>query len=110
MALLFGFLSKGTIVLIIPVLVYYIILDVVFKRDLKFWRYFLISGSVILVFYFFIIWLLTGDFIKRFEAIINNSYVNLCSYDKQPFGILLERISFGFFESLGRHNSLILNV
>ena len=101
MALLFGFLSKGTIVLIIPVLVYYIILDALYKRNLKFWRYFFFSGSAILLLYFFIIWLVTGDFLKRFEAIANNSYINLCSYDKEPFGIVLERIPFGFFELIG---------
>jgi hypothetical protein len=43
---------------------------------------------------------LTGEAGSRFQAIISNSYLNLCSYDKQPFVILLKRISYGFFAML----------
>ena len=96
-SLLFGFMSKGTIVLILPLLLYYVIVDIIYKRDLKFWLYNFITGIIVLALYFFIIWLLTGDVMKRFDSIADNAYLNLCSYDKQSTIILLRRLSYGFF-------------
>ncbi len=97
-SLLFGFMAKGSIVLIIPLLIYLIITDIILKRDLKFWAYSAISGIGLLALYFFIIWIFTGDLMKRFDAIAHNSYLNLCSYDQQSLRILLKRILLGFFE------------
>jgi len=98
LSLLFGFMSKGTIVLIVPLLLYLIVTDIVHKREVRFWMYSLISGMVLMTLYLLIIWLLTGDLFKRFDAITSNSYLNLCSYDQQSLKILLKRIFFGFFE------------
>jgi len=97
-SLLFGFMSKGSIVLVIPLLLFLLITDIIKNRDLKFWAYSLISGIGLLAIYLLIIWLLTGDALKRFDAIAGNSYINLCSYDQQSLRILLKRIFFGFFE------------
>ena len=99
-SLLFGFMAKETIVLILPLVLYLAVADFVLKRDRKFWIYFLIIGIIILSTYFILIWLLTGDFTKRFEAITQNSYLNLCSYDQQPVKFLLERVSYGFIRLL----------
>ena len=96
--LLFGFMAKGTIVLLVPLILYYIVVDIIYKRDLEFWKYSIISGIVLFTVYFLTIWLLTGDVLKRFEAIASNSYLNLCSYDKQSIEILLKRISFDFIK------------
>ncbi|RLD65077.1 MAG: hypothetical protein DRI98_15030, partial [Bacteroidetes bacterium] len=98
LSLLFGFMSKGTIVLVIPLLIYLIITDIILKRDLKFWVYSSISGIGLLALYFFFIWIFTGDLMKRFDAIAHNSYLNLCSYDQQSLRILLKRVFLGFFE------------
>lgn len=106
-SLLFGFMSKGTIVLILPLLIYLFVFDMITNRDRKFWLYTIILGASLLVIYFGVIWWLTGDFFKRFEAITNNSYLNPCSYSEQPFRILLRRISFGFFQSLIRDSMAI---
>ncbi|MEA3476721.1 MAG: glycosyltransferase family 39 protein, partial [Bacteroidota bacterium] len=43
-ALLLGFMSKGTIVLMLPLLLYLLVTDIIQKRNLKFWGYSLISG------------------------------------------------------------------
>jgi len=98
LSLLFGFMSKGTIVLVLPLLVFQIVTDIVQKRDLKFWGYSLLSGMVLMSLYLFVIWALTGDLLKRFDAIAANSYLNLCSYDQQSLNILLKRVFLGFFE------------
>lgn len=97
-ALLFGFMTKGTIILILPLLVYYFIVDIFKKQHTRFWIYTIASGFVIFLLYFLIIWLLTGNLFQRFEAIVDNSYLNPCSYDKQPLAILFERIGYQFFQ------------
>lgn len=97
-SLLFGFISKGTIVLMLPLLLFLLITDIIQNRDLKFWLFSGISGIGMLLLYFFIIWLFTGDPMKRFNVIADNSYLNPCSYDQQSLRILLKRIFWGFFE------------
>ncbi|GAB4312508.1 MAG: hypothetical protein Kow00127_03080 [Bacteroidales bacterium] len=49
-SLFYGFLSKGTIVLILPLLFYLFAFDLVKKRMLKFWTISLVSGATLLVF------------------------------------------------------------
>jgi 4-amino-4-deoxy-L-arabinose transferase-like glycosyltransferase len=100
LSLLLGFLAKETIVFIIPLLAYLFITDIIFRRDIRFWIYTLIGGCVVLLLYFLVTWLITGDFLKRFEAISGNGYLNLCSYDKQPTAFLIRRITRDFFEML----------
>lgn len=97
-SLLFGFLAKGTIVLTVPLLLYLVITDLIRRRDLKFWLYSLLAGMAMLAIYLLLIWIFTGNMMKRFDAISGNSYLNQCSYDQQSLGILLRRIFFGFFE------------
>jgi len=97
-ALLFGFMSKGTIVLMLPLLLFLLTTDIIKKRDQKFWLYSLISGPILLALYFFAIWIFTGNLMERFHAIADNSYLNPCSYDQQSLRILLNRVFVGFFE------------
>jgi 4-amino-4-deoxy-L-arabinose transferase-like glycosyltransferase len=105
LALLFGFMSKGTIVLMIPLLVFLLVTDLIRRRDLKFWGFSLASGIFLLAVYLFAIRVLTGSLMSRFEVIADNSYLNLCSYDQQSLRILLKRIFTGFF-SLAVYQSL----
>ncbi len=97
LVLLFGFMAKGTIVLFIPVLLFFFIVDFLLKRDRKLWIFSIATGSFIFLCYFLIIGHFTGDVFKRFDAIVSNSYLNLCSYEKQSLTILLKRISYEFF-------------
>lgn len=96
-SLLFGFMSKGTIVLVLPLLIFLVITDVILKRDLKFWVYSLLCGIFLMSLYLGLVWMLTGNPFERFDAIAGNAYLNLCSYDQQGTGILLRRIFVGFF-------------
>ena len=98
--LLFGFMAKETIVLILPLLLYLLITDFIKKENIRFWLYTILGGMILFIIYFAIIGLITGDFFKRFEAISANSYLNLCSYDQQPFIIVLKRILYQFFTML----------
>lgn len=98
--LLFGFMAKETIILILPLLLYLFIADIIQNKNVRFWIYTLIGGLIFFLVYFSIIGLITGDFFKRFEAISANSYLNLCSYDQQAFEIVLKRIVYQFFTML----------
>jgi hypothetical protein len=46
-------LSKGTIVLMLPLLLYLFITDIVRKRDLKFWIYSAVTGFIFVFAYLF---------------------------------------------------------
>ncbi|MCL2290735.1 MAG: glycosyltransferase family 39 protein [Bacteroidetes bacterium] len=106
-ALFWGFLAKEVVVLMTPLLLYFFIWDMIHKQDRKFWIYSILSGAFLLIAYFFIIWLLTGNFLTRFEAIVNNSYLNLCSYDQQSLRILLKRIAWDFWDMCIYQNMII---
>lgn len=113
LALLWGFMSKETIALTLPLLVYYTLTDLVQQKNIRFWVYATTGGLVVLGVYFLGVWALTGDFLKRFNAIANNSYLNLCSYDKQPAEFLIQRVTSGFFNLLiqeGMATGFILTV
>lgn len=96
LALFFGFLAKETVILIFPLLLYLVVVDFIFKRNIRFWLWSISIGVFLISLYLLITGEITGDFLKRFEAIIQNSYLNHCSYDKQPVAILLKRISWEF--------------
>lgn len=102
LSVFFGFISKGTIILILPLLAYLFITDLIYKRDIKFWVYTIVSGLTLLTIYFTAIEWLTGSFLKRFESIAQNSYLNRCSYNEQPVIFLLRRVFYDFFEMLTR--------
>jgi len=104
--LLVGFMAKETIVLFAPLLLYYLVSGLVVKRNRTFWISALVSGFLMLLVYFLVIRLLTGDWLQRFMAIAGNSYLNLCSYDQQSTLILLRRISYEFF-SMSLNQSLL---
>ncbi|MBI5540570.1 MAG: hypothetical protein HY951_10965 [Bacteroidia bacterium] len=92
--LLFAFISKETVFLIIPVLLFVFVSDIWQKRNIKFWIYSVITGAVFLIGYFLLLNMKTGNPWIRFEAISQNSYINPCRYDLLPLGDLLERISY----------------
>ena len=91
-SLFLGFCSKGTIVLLVPWLLFLFISDFLKHKDFKFWTSVVLSGMGFLAIYFFIIYALTGDAEQRFEAIASNSYLNRCSYDQQSLKILAKRL------------------
>jgi len=100
--LFFAFLSKETVFLIIPVLLFVFISDVWQKRNIKFWIFSVFSGIIILAGYFVLLKIKTGNPWVRFEAISQNSYINPCRYDLLPLSDLFERISYKFWLELIR--------
>ena len=99
-SLILGFTSKGTIILILPLLAYLFIVDLIFKRNIRFWIYSALFSIILFISYFLLLGVITGDSLIRFKAIADNSYLNLCSYDKQPQEFLIRRISYEFFDMM----------
>ncbi len=106
-ALLLGFMTKGTIILILPVFAFFFIYDLFQKQHLTFWLY--AASFTILLFaaYFLLVKRLTGDMLMRFNAIAANSYLNHCSYGEQPTRIVLQRIAYQFWDMLLRQAMLL---
>lgn len=96
-ALGFGWLAKETIVLTLPMLLAWVLVDLIQRRQLKFWGYTSLYGLLVLGAYFTLIWALTGNFFERLDAIASNSYLNACSYDQQSTEVLLQRLYYDFF-------------
>ena len=103
---LFGFATKGTIVLFVPVLIILFLVDVFNKRQIKFWLYAGISMVGLLAIYLGYFWWLTGDPFTRFTVIADNSYLNFCSYDQQSITVLLKRVGYQFFDLIFTNNLL----
>gem|GEM_PF-459826 len=103
---LFGFTTKGTIVLFVPVLMILFLVDIFNKRHLKFWLAAAISMFFLIAIYLGFIWQLTGAPFARFSVIAENSYLNFCSYDQQSATVLLKRIGYQFFELIFINNML----
>lgn len=93
-ALFLGFISKGTIVLLLPVFLVIFVLDVSRRQLFQFWKNSIAFGMGLLALYFAFIYWQTGSVFHRFEAIAANSYFNLCSYNQLPINHLLKRISY----------------
>lgn len=105
-SLFLGFNSKGTIVLFFPLLAYFLVIDLLQKRQVKFWVYFAGFSFVLLVIYFAFWQIIAGNGFVRFQAIFQNSYLNLCSYSEQPFIFTLERISYGLIVLFITHSMI----
>ncbi|TVR73846.1 MAG: hypothetical protein EA408_03950 [Marinilabiliales bacterium] len=100
-SLFLAFSSKETAVLFLPLPFVLFATDILQKRNLKFWIYSIILGVCILTLYLITIWLLTGDFFKRFEvlSLTNQAQSYIYSYDKQPLIVKLKRLFYDLFET-----------
>lgn len=105
-SLLFGFMAKGTIILIAPLIILIFINHTRKRKTILFWMHAIGSGLVLLFSYFFASYLLTGNALMRFNVIGENSYLNRCSYADQNMGILLNRISIDFLDMIQRDHLL----
>ncbi|MHA7111710.1 hypothetical protein ACRTDU_16380 [Sunxiuqinia elliptica] len=94
--LFLAFNSKGTIVLTLPLLAYLFIIDLIKKNNTKFWVVFSSSFLFLLMGYFAFWQIQYGDALSRFQAITQNSYLNLCSYADQPLIFTLKRIGYQY--------------
>ena len=94
LSLIFGFISKGTVILILPIIGVVFINDIVKKENIKFWSVSILSSIFLLITYFVIIKMATGTYLMRFYLIESNSYFNQCSYDQLPPIYTIKRVVY----------------
>ncbi len=100
MLLFLAFITKGTVLFLLPLLGGLFLVDMVFlRRHQREWGVFVVALSGLLGIYFFIFYLASGDFFIRFRAIGENAYLNRCSYEAQPLTYLFKRIAYEWFFS-----------
>jgi hypothetical protein len=92
------FLTKGTVIFLIPLYAVFIFLDV-FKRkkNISQWIFFVFVLLLFTALYFEISKIITGNYLTRFHTIKENGYLNRCSYDVQPKIFLIKRLLYEWF-------------
>lgn len=92
---LFAFITKETFILFLPVILSLFIIDLVNKRNLKFWIYSFLISATLLSLYFLCIKIISGNPWQRWEALKAGAYINDFSYDHLPKSVLQKRITTG---------------
>lgn len=95
---LYGLISKESIVLIVPLVLFVFISDIFTKNHLYFWISSIAGSAAFLAIYAFALSLLSASLLSRMDAIIANSYFNPCSYDLLPVSHLYKRITTGLMD------------
>lgn len=106
LALMGAFLSKETVVLVLPLLGWWLIRDLRRGGRGRFWVTTAITGLLLLGGYLLAVALLTGDPASRMTALLGNRYVSFCDYSNQPLRQLLVRISYGWVADLTRQGMM----
>lgn len=95
---LFGILlAKETIVVILPALLIMVIRDIVLRKDRKFHLYCTLTFLFLVCAYLLMYYVQTGSAFYRYRVLINNSYLNECSFDLLPWTETAKRISYKLF-------------
>jgi hypothetical protein len=105
-SLFLAFNSKGTLILIAPLFLVYLLFDLSVKRW-SFWRTFIPGSVVLLGLYFLASAIVVGTPLARFQAIEGTHYLNPCSYDVLPFDVLVDRLTWGFYGLLKASGLLV---
>lgn len=95
--LLWALLSKGTVVLVLPVVLVALVADLARGRRQQLWRQTIIYGTGCLLVYLAVYYIATGNALFRLEAIAANSYDNACNYANQPWAATWQRIGPDFW-------------
>lgn len=110
LTLFLGLLTKETIWFLAPFLAVLFCKDILRKAHYKFW---LSTISIFLVFIFvYSLWqkIAFNGWFYRFTLITENSYQNICSYDKQPFLVVFNRVAYQLWTYLLKESSFIVPI
>ena len=105
-----GLLTKETIWFLFPLVVFFFFIDLIKLQLIKFWLSALVTLSLFLAVYFYWQYLQFGNWFYRFELIQKYDNTNLCSYDRQPLAIVLNRIGYELILHFVKEAAFILPV
>lgn len=95
-----AFNAKGSVVLLVPVFLWFLLQDLLRGKRLRFWVAFSVIGACWLGAYLIVCQWLFGSPLARFNVIEAHRYLNDCSYDSMPVGHLVERLTTGYWAML----------
>lgn len=98
LGLVLGMTAKNTMIIFLPLLLYFAIIDIIRKRDLKLWVYTGIYSAMLLGLLIFVLMILPGrDWGATFFA---EKYTAVCNYTEQSNDALVARLLYRFFEMM----------
>lgn len=109
-SLFLGLITKETIWFLFPLVAIFFFRDVFKKQHYKFWLSTIFLLAVLMFAYMLWQKVAFNDWFYRFSLIKANSYQNICNYDKQPFIVLFNRISYELWLYLLRESSFIIPI
>lgn len=107
-ALLFGIITKETIIIALPLFLFLLIRDVIKKRKSQFWISAFITSLILILGYLAFFKITTGEFFYRYTMLQSKSYFNICSFDSLPFIYTLKRIAYELWLAMLLKGDLIL--
>lgn len=108
--LFLGLLTKETVWFLFPLLTVFFCFDILKKQHYKFWISAICCMSILLFCY--LLWqkITFNDWFYRFNLILTNSNVNLCTYDKQPFLVVFKRVSYELWMYFIKESSFVIPI
>ncbi|WP_290792606.1 ArnT family glycosyltransferase [Flavihumibacter sp. UBA7668] len=102
------FLSKETIILFIPLLVFIFLKDTINGQHKKWWKTSIITGSILALIYFGSYWYFAGNGLFRYQVLLNNNYENSCTFNLLPFIYTLKRIGYELWLSFLKNSDALV--
>ncbi len=87
-------ISKELIIYVLPFYMLIFVWDMRQKQNIKFWKWSILLGILVLGAYFGAYYYHTGDFFYRFRSIENGRYEAVSSYFDKPISALLARLTY----------------
>lgn len=104
---LFIFLSKETFLIIYPLFLWYFIKDLRFSNNFLFWKYIVMAGIGFLGIYFLWNQVVMGNYLARVNAIFDNRYISECTYEFQPYTVIVQRVAYELWLTMIRMGMLV---
>ena len=99
-ALFLAIITKETILIVLPLFLFFFIRDMVKKKRLLFWKYAVTAAIIFVGLYLVYFKITTGDFFYRYHLLINTNAHSAFSFDKIPATYPFERIGYRLWRAM----------
>ncbi|PCH99231.1 MAG: hypothetical protein COB85_00350 [Bacteroidetes bacterium] len=107
-AMLFiGFVTKVTVLLLLPAFTVLFLVDMLQRRDVKFWFSSVVMSLLMVIAYFFYVKYETGAYFTRFDAIRMSSFFTVHGFEHKTNLDMVVRLTYGLFDLFIQRSMLI---
>lgn len=108
--LIFGIMTKESIVISFPLFAYLFLGDVFKKRFLLFWKFAIFFSVLLISFYLLFFKITTGDFLFRYHLLMAKTSLGIseCTFDHIPFIYTLKRIGYELWNAMMLNGDLLI--